>query len=322
VVAARVAAGLRPATLAVALLAIATAHPDAAAVPAASSHRGAPLLWRVEWYGHRSHLFGTVHLPLDLDAALGAEGRTALADAKRVFLEIDTSQEAALTFLLQALHRAQLPEKESLRALLRPPSWARLTTATRGFLPPEQLDRLEPWFVALAVVHLAVPPGKPPPGLRPGTQPLDQQIGERARARGIPIEGLESTLDHLQVLSRMPRTEGVAMVEESLANSAANRDALASLVGASIAEDDRPLLKAFGKLVRRKPALAERLLFRRNDAWCVRLERWLRDGRMFIAAGGAHMFGERGLVEQLRKRGYRVERVRPAAPPAREPTGR
>src|SRR5436190_390055 len=167
--------------------------------------------------------------------------------------------------------------------------------------------------VALTVVHLAVPPGRPVPGIRPGTLPLDQQIGERARARGIPIEGLESILDHLQVLSRMPRKEGVEMVEEALANPAANRDALATLVGAYIAEDDRPLLKAFGQLARRKPALAERLLYRRNQAWCERLMNWLRDGRMFVAAGAAHMFGDRGLVTLLRERGYLVERVRPTA---------
>jgi uncharacterized protein YbaP (TraB family) len=109
----------------------------------------------------------------------------------------------------------------------------------------------------------------------------------------------------------MPRKEGVEMVEEALANPAANRDALATLVGAYIAEDDRPLLKAFGKLARHNPALAERLLYRRNQAWCERLMLWLRDGRMFIAAGAAHMFGDRGLVTLLRERGYLVERVRP-----------
>ena len=258
-----------------------------------------------------------MHLPLDLDAALGEEGRAALADAKRVFLEIDTSTDADLTFLLQAVHRAELPEKESLHALLRQRTWARLSTATSGRIAPELLDRLEPWFVALTVVHLAVPPGKPLPGIRPGTPPLDQQIGARARERGIPLEGLESTLDHLQVLSRMPRKEGVAMVEEALANPEANRDAIAGLIGAYVTEDDRPLMKAFGKLARRKPALAERLLFRRNEAWCERLVRWLRDGRMFVATGTFHMFGDRGLVTLLRERGYEVERVQlPRAEPA------
>ena len=96
----------RPPWLAPAVALLAAALTAAGPVAAATSRHGAPLLWRVERYGRRSHLFGTVHLPLDLDAALGEEGRAALADAKRVFLEIDTSPDAALTFLLQALHRA------------------------------------------------------------------------------------------------------------------------------------------------------------------------------------------------------------------------
>ena len=79
-------------------------------------------------------------------------------------------------------------------------------------------------------------------------------------------------------------------------------------------------MKAFGKLVRRKPALAERLLFRRNEAWCERLGRWLRDGHMFVAAGTFHMFGDRGLVTLLRQRGYQVEREPATAVRARTPS--
>ena len=105
------------------------------------------------------------------------------------------------------------------------------------------------------------------------------------------------------------------MVEEALARTDGDRAEFAGLVNAYVAEQDRPLMKTFGRLVRRKPALAERLLFRRNEAWIERLERWLGDGRMFVAAGTFHMFGERGLVALLRARGYRVERVRAASSP-------
>src|SRR5437867_10239334 len=72
----------RPPWPAPAVALLAAALTVAAPVAAATARRGAPLLWRVEWYGRRSHLFGTVHLPLDLDAALGEEGRAALLDAK------------------------------------------------------------------------------------------------------------------------------------------------------------------------------------------------------------------------------------------------
>jgi uncharacterized protein len=107
----------------------------------------------------------------------------------------------------------------------------------------------------------------------------------------------------------MDRKEGVRMIEEALADADGHRAEFAGLVNAYVAEQDRALMKTFGRLVRRKPALAERLLYRRNEAWIERLERWLGDGRMFVAAGTFHMFGDRGLVALLRARGYRVERV-------------
>src|SRR2546427_9805074 len=111
--------------------------------------------------------------------------------------------------------------------------------------------------------------------------------------------------------------EGSAKAGEAHANPEANRAAFAGLSGAYSAEDARPLMKSFGKLARRKPALAERLLFRRNEAWCERLVRWLRDGRMFVAAGAVHLFGGRGLVTLLRGRGDEGERRRaPRAGPA------
>src|SRR2546427_6865059 len=50
----------RPPWLAPAVALLAAALTAAPPVAAATARRGAPLLWRVEWYGRRSHLFGTV----------------------------------------------------------------------------------------------------------------------------------------------------------------------------------------------------------------------------------------------------------------------
>src|ERR1043166_5498517 len=55
----------RPPWLAPAVALLAAALTAAAPVAAATSRHGAPLLWRIERYGRRSYLFGTVHLPLD-----------------------------------------------------------------------------------------------------------------------------------------------------------------------------------------------------------------------------------------------------------------
>jgi len=278
---------------------------------AAREARKAPLLWRVEKNGKVSYLFGTVHVGLDLETSLQPAGMAALDGARRVFVELDlTSFDVLIDLLRQTWARAEMPPGRSLRALVTPRTWDRLTTLYKGRLPPEVIDRMEPWFATLATVPLvaAKRKGKQPEIAR-GRPPLDAAIAARAKGRKIPVSELDTTLQQIQAISSAGRDEGVAMLEELLADPDSQRHDFDGLIGAYVAEDDRRMLKAYGHLLRRKPAIAKELLFRRNERWCERLQLWLVDGGMFIAAGGFHMLGERGVPELLRRRGYTVERV-------------
>jgi hypothetical protein len=268
----------------------------------------APLLWRVEKGGRTSHLFGTVHVGLDLDTALQDAGRAALDRARRVFVELDLTSPSTMEAVAHdALARAELPPGQSLRALLRPEAWTQLTTLYRGRVPPAALDRMQPWFAAVSTLPLVSAPRRAE-AVSSSRPLLDAAIAARARAHGIRVSALETPLQQIEVLVGMGRGAGVRMLEEFLRPSA--HQEFDDLVEAYVAHDDRRLAKAFGRLWRRKPAFAERLLFRRNELWCERLGLWLGDGGIFVAVGGFHMFGDRGLVELLRRRGYRVERVR------------
>jgi uncharacterized protein YbaP (TraB family) len=71
--------------------------------------------------------------------------------------------------------------------------------------------------------------------------------------------------------------------------------------------------------------LADRFLFQRNDAMVKKIEEFLRQPRTrFVAVGAGHLVGDRGIVEQLQKSGYKVEQISSQAaetakspPPAR-----
>ena len=126
---------------------------------------------------------------------------------------------------------------------------------------------------------------------------------------------LDTPLEGIEAFSAIGRKEGAKMLEQLLtADVESQRHEVEGLIGAYVSEDDRHLVKAFGRLWRREPVVAEQILFRRNERWCERLALWLGDGGVFVATGTFHMFGDRGLVELLRRRGYRVERVRGPAP--------
>ncbi len=274
--------------------------------------RRTPLVWRVDKGGVASHLFGTVHVPMDLDTALGSAGRAALRDATRVYVELDISSPEIVSETLQyAWHRAELPTGQSLQALMRPEAWNRLVALSRDRVPRETLDRMEPWFAEESVLPFLMKSHRLERISVPRTVPiLDTAVVARAKELGIRVVDLETPLEHLRAISGVPRLEAVKMLEELVVGNSARRGReLAALIGAYGSADDRQLLKAFGRLWRKRPLVAENLLFRRNERWCDRLDLWLGEGRIFVAAGAFHMFGDRGLVAMLRRRGYRVERV-------------
>lgn len=291
------------------------AVPGAAAPPKASPR---PYLWRVERHGVVSYLFGTIHLGLDHRAALGPVGLAALASSRRVFVEMDlTSLDVVSEFTVAALRRAEMPPDRSLRQLLGSAAWQRLAALHAGRIPAAQLDRLEPWFVSLwTLPRVLTPRTAPVPGVVRDAPPLDAVIASRAEARGAKISALESPAEHLATFAAIGRTQGVEMLEEVVEDPEAMRDDTDRLVTAYARADDRTLRKIVGRLERRRPTVAEYLLFRRNERWREKLEHWLPEGRVLVVVGVGHMYGERGLVSLLRRRGYTVERVAPFELPA------
>src|SRR5207245_8201462 len=168
-----------------------------------------------------------------------------------------------------------------------------------------------PWFSGRTRRLVAVP-GRTGAGASRRPAPiLDAGIAARAKAHGARVVARDTPLEGIEAFSAIGRKEGARMLEQLLTTDVeSQRHEIEGLIGAYVSDDDRHLVKAFGRLWRREPAVAEQILFRRNERWCERLALWLGDGGVFVAAGTFHMFGGRGLVGPLRRRGARVARVR------------
>src|SRR5262245_50181707 len=102
------------------------------------------LLWRVTNGTHVSHLFGTIHLDLDVEQILGHEGHRLLATSRVLYVEMDLSDPHHTQALgVEAARAGMLPPGESLQHMMSPSLWADLQRMLPGS-PPTTLDRLEP----------------------------------------------------------------------------------------------------------------------------------------------------------------------------------
>jgi len=281
-------------------------RPGRGAVPAAAkgparAKGGRPLLWRISRRGLRpSHLFGTLHVDdprvLDLPPAV----TRTLRGSRRFVMEAVLDDGAPGLASTEMLFR----DGRSLKDAAGPELAARALPLLEALGIPRRTARLlQPWAAALL---LSRPPAR-------GREFLDRRLARLARQARIPVRGLETLEEQMAVFRGMSRADQVALLADAVARRAGLADEVEALVRDYLAGDldalaRRALADAGQGGAQRR--LLERLLHRRNAVMLGRLKPHLRAGGAFVAVGALHLAGRDGLIEGLRRQGYRVSRVR------------
>ena len=284
---------------------IALALPQAAS-PAAPPR---PLLWKVSDGNNALYLLGAFHALKSSDYPLAPSVDAAFADAKTVVFEMSAEEMSSPEVGMLMLRAATYPEGQDLQHSIDARTWQRLEAyAASRKQPVATFQRFEPWFAALLVSLSEMQ--------RIGYDPkqgLDQQMLARAVQANKRTMGLETGASQIAVLDGMSPDEQKQSLSESLddtEHSAQHMDELHALWRNG---DEAGLTKLLTiEFKHDYPALYRRIDVERNNAWVPKLAALL-DGPStddtLVVVGSMHLLGPDGVVSQLKKRGYRVERL-------------
>lgn len=308
----RIVRWLLPAMLLAAsgLAAAAAPTPRASASAPATAEAPVPLLWKVSGKNDAHlYLLGSFHLLRAQDYPLAASTDKAFEASQRVVFELspqDMESPAMASTLMQAAVRQ---DGSSLRQELDSATWTRLQTyAAANALPLAQMEGMKAWFVGLTISIGQMQKL----GLDPALG-LDRHFMQRAAAAGKQVSGLEDIASQVQVLAGMSADEQKQMLVEALDEADKGGAQVRRLHDAWRRGDDVLLWNDMALEMRSTyPALYKRINSDRNDAWLPTLEGYLQAGQggTLVVVGALHLLGEDGVVEKLRAKGYKVERVR------------
>jgi len=144
---------------------------------------------------------------------------------------------------------------------------------------------------------------------------LDQYFQEEALKRTRPVIGLETTEDQLYVLLNMQTLERQAdLLMCMVKNPELLKKQMDELQVAYHAQDIHALRELYEKEMPDDPCPSTEdeknaLNGDRNRKWLDKLPAIMAEKSSFIAVGCLHLPGEDGLIEGLRKQGYKVEAV-------------
>lgn len=274
--------------------------------PAPVADRGP--LWTIERDGHRSWLYGTLHLGKPGWTIPGPRIAQALSEADVVALELDPADPAVQKAIIEATLRPRPPLPAALADRL---ARAERAACVQSSLVAETIHpAMRAIIVTLAEAQRA--------GLD-GAWGQEPALAQTARASGRRLVAMESAQAQADLLMPRDPQATIAAVERTLEPLESGRavESLRRLAAAweradvAVLEDYEQWCDCVADDADRE-ALHE-LVDARNPALADAIEaQHAAGGRVFAAVGAMHMVGDQGLPKLLAARGFVVRAVTPA----------
>lgn len=287
-------------------------HRETAKIPFAYGNH-----WVATRDDRRIHVIGTMHVGDRRMNRIMRTLRPVVDQAELVLLEIAGEElQDFQTYLLQNRALFLLPANRTLQSMVSEESWRSLISVAAGYrMRTEVLNRLQPWALSMFMVEDGCAPRGP--AVRRG---LDTRIQDHARLRGIPVDSLETVQDALRALAAPSLESQARMMEFELATLMADIPDDSTAVEAYFDQAAQEALilnrwKMYGivdsprRVVDRHWSEFEKhLITNRNRSWLPRILA-MPQKTMVVAVGAAHLAGRDGVLNQLHKRGFRLQRA-------------
>ncbi len=263
------------------------------------------LLWKVSGrdISKPSYLFGTIHIICSEDAVISPNLEKAIKEADEVYFEVDLDNMAEMLGLLKKMN---MKGDSTWQNLYTAEEYERVKNYFQkkgSQIPFKMLEKYKPMLAVSLMVKESSTCKK--------MVGMEEVIMGKATAAKKKIQGLESMDFQAGILDKIPyklQAEQLLQYIDSL-QQPGSKDEFAKLVKAYksqnldslevLMSEDDPLMKNF----------TDELLYNRNRDWAGKLDKLLPQKSMLIAVGAAHLPGKEGVIELLRKKGYRVEPV-------------
>jgi len=266
-------------------------------------------LWEVSTIQNKLYLFGTIHAGKKEWFPLGSAFEAAWADSKILVVEADIGDPRKI---MKSAAAMMYPEGDSLSKHVSPDDYARFVKLLPRYAVPESaVDRMKPF---MAVSFLVVSEWG-----RLGFSPnwgIDAHLILKARAEAKPILEIEGVDTQIALMDSLTDEENRTIFGGTLTalESGLTKEQIEEMVAAWKAGLPDSMLKTarkYNENVKGAAEFEEKFVWGRHDSMLKKIEGYLNDSRdrHFVAVGALHLAGPRGLVELLRKKGYRVKQL-------------
>lgn len=253
------------------------------------------LLWKiVSPTGKINHLFGTMHSQDYAVSQFSGQVRLALVKSKTLILETIPNEAANQAFINMMFFK----DGQQLDNLLEQDLFEALKLKIPGYgVEQEQVKYLKPW-AAFSLI------GRPRPVRAPT---LEGNLLQTAQQNMLEVKSLETMEEILSTLDGLAISDQIIILKDTICNHDKIIRETKTLVDLYVNRDLAGMV-AFNKQPHYNEAVfdrfMQRVLYDRNNRMLERIEKEFSTGGVFVAVGASHLADEKGLLNELSKKGY------------------
>jgi uncharacterized protein YbaP (TraB family) len=145
-------------------------------------------------------------------------------------------------------------------------------------------------------------------------EPLDLYLQSKAKKKGKEVIGLETVEEQMSAFNTVSLKEQAEMLYQSLTNTNSDSEIEKGKTSMEKMLDlyyEQKIDSLYFITTQSLSSVSnKKLLGERNATMATRMEKIMQNKSLFAAVGAAHLAGDEGLIELLRKKGYKVRSMK------------
>ena len=263
------------------------------------------LLWKIEGndIAEPSYIYGTIHL-IDSDAYYLPKGTLAAIDnTKKMVFEIDMNEMSDMGNMMSIMNKAFMSDGKTLKDLISEEDYKMVDAHfVKIGMPLMMLERMKPMF--LTVFASA---DMDPAGLQNGSmKSYEMEFMEIAKSSNKSMAGLETIEFQMSVFDSIPYQAQAEMLIETIKSGDTGSNQMKEMVEMYKTQNINAMISMITDEGESLSEYEDILLSKRNKAWISGMRKMMSELPTFFAVGAGHLAGEKGVINLLKKEGYKL----------------
>lgn len=261
------------------------------------------LLWEISGNGLKqpSWIFGTFHIICKDDFYVSDMLKNKIKTAKAFYGELKLDDPTMAT---TAMQKMMMPDR-SLEAMIGERYYSAVSDSFSSIMGPggslKMYDHFKPFLPLTMLLTRTVTCNDP---LQPETE-----FVKIAKEYNLPVKGLETVSDQLDVIDKQPLDSQVVEFRKSVLNFDSVKIMMKQMLRI-YKLNNIDSVYGFVKASNMDSQYEIDMILDRNKKWILLIEKASADESVFYAVGAGHLGGAEGVINLLRKRGYRLTPVK------------